>query len=118
MDLPKNLDEAIEFLINDCPSEEAEHLKKWASLSELVAVTDIHLGAGMRLRNNLNLWHGNDLTKWFNSIGISHADDMSAIIHTSIHRKLNNKKINLEEQVKRYQNYWKKNGFPDGIPHG
>jgi hypothetical protein len=58
------------------------------------------------------------LNQWFNLIGISHADDMSSIISASFHRKLNGKPILLEQQVKFYQNYWKKNGFPkDGIPN-
>ncbi len=85
-------------------------------MNEEEAMSYVHFAGGVNLRNNLNLWHENDLTKWFNSVGITHADDMSGIIFTSTHRKLNNKKIDLEEQIKRYQNHWKKNGYPDGIP--
>ena len=116
MDLPKNLEQSVQFLINDCPPEESEHLTKWASMDERYAVINQHMSGGMNMRNCLSLWQENDLTKWFNSVGIYHADDMSAIIFTSTHRKLNNKEINLEKQVKHYQDYWKKNGFPDGIP--
>jgi hypothetical protein len=77
---------------------------------------EIHFGHGMRLRNELGLWGKNELTEWFNSIGITHADDMSGIIYTSLHRKLNGKPIDLEGQVKFYQDYWKKMGYADGKP--
>ncbi len=33
---------------------------------------------------------------------------MSGIIFTSLHRKVNDKDIKLEEQVKKYWNHWKK----------
>ena len=72
----------------------------------------------MSLRNKLELWHENELTKWFNSIGIIHPDDMSGIIFTSTHRRLNHKDIQLNEQIKVYQDHWRKCGFADGIPIG
>lgn len=115
-DSPINLEEAMYFVIHDCPSEQFDEFKKWASLDEKDAVCNVHLAGGMKLRNTLELWHDNDLTKWFNSIGIVHADDMSGIIFTSTHRKLNQKEIELNKQIKVYQDHWKQYGFPDGIP--
>ncbi len=113
---PTNLKEAMYFLIHDCPLEQFHELKKWASMDEEDAVCDVHLARGMKLRNTLELWHDNDLTKWFNSIGIVHADDMSGIIFTSTHRKLNQKDIELDKQIKVYQDHWKKLGYANGIP--
>lgn len=65
-----------------------------------------HLGFGMWMRNNWQLWGGSRLSKYFNDLNIYHPDDMSGIILVSYHRHLNNKEIRLEEQVKYYQNYW------------
>ena len=113
---PKNLEEAIDFLVNDCPPEQLHELEKWTAMEESDAVCGVHLTGAMNLRNHLNLWHDNDLTKWFNSIGIVHADDMSGIIFTSAHRRLNEKEIELDKQVKKYQDHWKNYGFADGIP--
>lgn len=66
----------------------------------------VHMGFGMWIRNNWRLWGGSRLSKYFNDLGVYHPDDMSEIILDSYHRHLNNKEINLEEQIKYYQNYW------------
>ncbi|WP_265129474.1 DUF6794 domain-containing protein [Chryseobacterium oranimense] len=66
----------------------------------------VHLGFGMWMRNNWQLWGGSRLSKYFNDLNIYHPDDMSGIILVSYHRHLNNREIRLEEQVKYYQDYW------------
>ncbi|MCQ9634762.1 hypothetical protein MP477_07310 [Chryseobacterium sp. WG23] len=66
----------------------------------------VHLGFGMWMRNNWQLWGGSRLSKYFNDLKIYHPDDMSGIILVSYHRYLNSKEIKLEEQVKYYQDYW------------
>lgn len=66
----------------------------------------VHLGFGMWMRNNWQLWGGSRLSKYFNDLHIYHPDDMSGIILVSYHRHLNNKEIRLEEQIKYYQDYW------------
>lgn len=65
-----------------------------------------HMGFGMWMRNNWQLWGGSRLSKYFIEMGIHHPDDMSGIILTSYHRRLTGKEIKLEEQVKYYQDYW------------
>lgn len=45
------------------------------------------------------------LVKYFNSLGVYHEDDMSGIIFKSLHRKLNGKKINIEQQVEFIKKY-------------
>lgn len=67
-----------------------------------------HMGFGMWMRNNWQLWGGSRLSKYFNNLGIYHPDDMSGIILDSYHRYLTGKDINLSEQIKYYQDYWKK----------
>lgn len=78
-------------------------VKKW---KENEFTGRAHLGFGMWMRNNWRLWGGSRLSKHFNDLGIYHPDDMSGIILTSYHRYLNNKEINLNEQIKYYQDYW------------
>lgn len=62
---------------------------------------------GRQVRNNFGLWDNeNELTKYFNSIGIFHADDMYKIIMDSYICELNNKPYDLDENVKFFQEYW------------
>lgn len=67
-----------------------------------------HLGLGMWIRNNWGLRAGSQLSHYFNRIGIENADDMSGIILDSYWRRLHDKPLDLEGQVRRYQDYWKK----------
>jgi hypothetical protein len=61
----------------------------------------------MGIRNGWELWKGkNQISRFFKSKGISHPDDMSSIILTSFHRELNNKPIDLDEQIGVYKEYW------------
>jgi nicotinamidase/pyrazinamidase len=111
--IPTNLSECFaEFDRKSRP----EDLEKWKKEPEDEAVCSLHFTSGMVIRNHWGLWGKNPLTKYFNSIGIFHADDMSSIIYTSYHRYLNGKDIKLKEQVKKYLDYWKAMGFKDGNP--
>lgn len=67
-----------------------------------------HHGLGMWIRNNWGLWSESRLKKYFNELDIQHPDDMSGIILNSFWRHLNNKPIELEKQIKYYQEYWEK----------
>lgn len=103
---PKDLEDAIEFLDykwNDIDKQ------KFQKTDEESATVMLHFGTGMYLRNNWGLWDSNSqLSKYFESIGIFHPDDMSSIILTSFHRHLNNKNIDLQGQIKYYKDYWNK----------
>ncbi len=79
-----------------------------------------HFTIGMNIRNSWYLWwhedHGYpnwpsekpEIIKYFNSIEIYHADDMSGIIFTTVFRKYYNKPIDLESQIKVYHEHWLK----------
>ncbi len=103
-DLPENLEEAILFFEEEWDEDLKE---KFESMPEDEAVTESHFGVGRWIRNT---WiHGGRnpvLTSYFDSLGIYHPDDMSSIILTSLHRKLNNKEIDLAGQVQEYKSYW------------
>ncbi|MNR25193.1 hypothetical protein D3C85_1423280 [compost metagenome] len=66
-----------------------------------------HFGMGTWIRNNWRLWGSGKFSKYFNSIGIFHPDDMSCIILTSYYRYLKGQDLGLDKQVKYYQEYWK-----------
>lgn len=67
-----------------------------------------HFGVGMWMRNNWGLWKESRLSKYFNSLGIYHPDDMTGIIFDSYHRQLTGHERKLDEQIKHYQDYWEK----------
>ncbi|TMU50997.1 hypothetical protein FGG15_17390 [Flagellimonas algicola] len=86
-----------------------ETLKKFSEKNEEQAVGEIHFSTGMSIRNNWKLWAGTSkIAKYFMDLGIHHPDDMSGIILTSLHRKLNQKEIELDKQIKYYQDFWAK----------
>ena len=69
---------------------------------------DQHFGLGLWIRNNWGLWANLRLNRYFHEKGIFHPDDMSGIILTSYLRHLNNQPIELDAQIKYYQDYWQK----------
>lgn len=97
--IPKNLEDSfleLNKIWNDSTSIKLEKLKK-----------NMHFSLGMWLRNNWGLWRGSRLSKYFNDLGVYHADDMSGIILTSYERYLKKEDIKLDEQIKFSKNYWK-----------
>lgn len=106
--IPKELNLSFEYLNENWDSEEIEIFKN-ISENDSTTPRNYHFGIGMNLRNNL-LRHNEqseNLTKFFDSIGIHHYDDMSSIILTSYHRYLNKENIELQSQVDKYVEYWK-----------
>lgn len=100
---PKNLEEALHFLIKDLTPDIIEFIKR-----NDPAI--FHLSVGMNIRNEWDLWTNSKLYKWFvDELKITHPDDMSGIILTSLKRRLMNEDIRLNEQVETYLEYWKEN---------
>ena len=101
---PSSLDESLNYFEKNW-TERAKNSFK--NKPENEAVTELHMTVGMWIRNNW-IRHGNEsLAKEFNTIGIYHPDDISSMILTSLHRKLNHKGLNLEKQAQYYIDYWK-----------
>lgn len=101
--IPKNLEDCF----SQINSFWADSTKlKMKNLTESEFSSRVHHGFGMWIRNNWQLWGGSRLSKYFNDLGIHHPDDMSGIILTNYHKHLNDKDIELEEQIKYYQEYW------------
>ena len=96
--------------LNEC----LDQLEKIVNKNEFLKNDTIifHHTLGMSIRNNWELWNEtSEIHKWFKSIGIWHADDMSGIIFDSLKRKLMGEDIRLEEQVESYKNHWKRIGI-------
>jgi hypothetical protein len=102
---PKTIDEAIAYFENKWNDKEKD---AYRTTPEQKAVSDMHFSVGIWIRNE---WIRNvkdtSLLNQFHSLGIDHPNDMSGIILTSLHRKLNNLPIDLEAQVTYYKDYWK-----------
>ncbi|MFN3755141.1 DUF6794 domain-containing protein [Flavobacterium sp.] len=101
--IPKDLEDSFKQINTFWPDSTRTKLKQ---LSEDEFSGRVHLGFGMWLRNNWQLWAGSRLSKFFNDKGIFHPDDMSGIILQSYHRHLNNKEIDLDKQIQYYKDYW------------
>ncbi len=102
--VPKNLDECFSELKKMLSPELVEEMQTGNEAD----MAQYHHGLGMWLRNNWGLWSGSRLKRYFNNLGINHPDDMSGIILDSFWRNLNHKPVELENQVKYYQEYWRK----------
>lgn len=101
--IPEDLESAVTALSGMLKEKNLEILKSWP---ERDAIGRTHFRVGQWMRNNWGLWGRSKLAEYFRSLGIDHGDDMSAIIVTCLHRRLNNKDIALEEQVAFYRSYW------------
>jgi hypothetical protein len=101
---PKNLDEAISYFEKTWSRGEKD---KFKSLPEDEAVNELHFETGLWIRNNwIRGKRDTDLVNFFINLGIFSPDDMSGIILTSLHRKLNGKDLGLEGQIKSCKDYW------------
>jgi len=105
--IPKDLQDCFKQIDKFWNDSTKRKVKSW---SENHFVAEAHLGFGMWMRNNWQLWGGSRLSKYFDEIGISNPEDMSGIILTSYHRYLIGEAIRLQEQTVYYKDYWKKTG--------
>ena len=103
--IPKDLEDCFKQIDSFWSDSTKTQVKNWSE-SEFSAKS--HFGLGLWMRNNWQLWGGSRLSKYFNDLGIYHPDDMSGIILISYHRYLSGEEIKLEDQIKFYQDYWKK----------
>lgn len=102
--IPKDLDDCFDQLKKMLKPEELAKMKHGTEKDMI----GYHFGLGMWMRNNWGLRKGGRLATWFNAKGIHHPDDMSGIILDSFWRHLNSKPIELDKQIKHYQDYWKR----------
>ena len=68
---------------------------------------EYHMGLGLWLRNNWGLWHESRLARYFDQLGIYHADDMSGLILETFWCKLHDQPFKIEDRASESQEYWK-----------
>ena len=105
--IPADLDEALHLLETKLSREVLDDILK-SDAEDHMGI--YHFSLGLSLRNGWGLWNDSRLARFFESNSIHHADDMSGIILDSLWRDLHGKPIELNKQIKHYQEFWKEQG--------
>ena len=101
--VPATVVEAIKMFWDALEEPEKQSLKD-VDEDQLVV---FHHTLGEDIRNAWTLTDKNSiLVNQFKELGVSHADDISGIILTSVYRKLHKKPLNLKGQVAKFKKYW------------
>ncbi|MCF8463436.1 MAG: hypothetical protein K9G41_01240 [Flavobacteriales bacterium] len=93
---PTTLEEAFVYL-DDMFDDTSKYT--FMVFPEDEATGRLHHGLGTYIRNNWGLWGNSSLKQHFESLGVHHPDNMSGMILTSYHRRLNHKPIDIEGQT-------------------
>lgn len=102
---PVSIDEAILYFEKKWSDKQKESFK---TLPERTVISETDLTHGIFIRSKwLNADKNNPLLKEFINLGVDESHDMSRLILTSLHRKLNNLPIDIEGQVSEIKEYWK-----------
>lgn len=102
--IPTDLEDCFKELKKMLPADLVEKMKS-APEKDMIKY---HFGLGRWMRNNWGLWSQSRLREYFKKLGLAHPDDMSSVVLKCFWRHLNNKPLKVDEQVKYYQEYWKK----------
>jgi hypothetical protein len=108
-DAPRTLDEAVTRLRNTLSPETLERFRT----SDESVVHEHHFGLGLSIRNDWGLWAGGPLHDDLTSLGLQHADDMSALLFTCLWRSIHGVPWRVEEEVRLYQAYGRAATHPD-----
>lgn len=116
--IPKDLEDAFLTLDRILSAEAIEEIKNKPERK----LNDFHFGFGSWIRSNWINAHytkdspGSPLTEYFLSFGKEVVpDDMSSIVIKTYWRRLHDKPLRLNEELERYDLYWKKNKKPVGL---
>jgi len=110
--VPSDINDAHKELDNMLTSQFKKEIKE----NHEKRMTKYHFGLGGWMRNNWGLWSGSKLSEWFKTKGVTHPDDISAIILDSYCRYLRNEPLGLEKEFAYYIRYWKIREKPNDIP--
>jgi hypothetical protein len=106
---PTTLSEALKRLRETLPAQTIQEMRDG---TEADMVT-YHMSLGLWMRNSWGLWARGPLYEDLAALGLSHPDDMSAVILTSFWRELHGKPQAIETQVAKYKEYWRLATPPD-----
>ncbi|WP_258105842.1 DUF6794 domain-containing protein [Marinoscillum sp. MHG1-6] len=93
---PKNLEECMSKLDLMLTEADKDTIR---SMDEHDFATSQHFSLGLHMRNYWGLWGKKELFYYFDSLGVTHPDNMSGLILVSYHRYLTERKIDLEGQI-------------------
>jgi hypothetical protein len=99
--LPTNLEECFKVLKDFLSADDLAFIKK-----NHKNVSALHHTLGRKIRNEWGLWSGSELKQYFEKLNLPHPDDMSGVILHSFHLHLNGLPLEVEKQIKKYQEYW------------
>lgn len=100
MQIPNNLEEALDILESNLDQDSREIVKTGAK-------GQLHFGAGMEIRNAWGLWYDKTpISKWFIEQGVHHADDKSACLFDALKARLTGKFFDINKEAKYYRRYW------------
>ncbi|NQZ76450.1 MAG: hypothetical protein HRT61_10120 [Ekhidna sp.] len=93
---PKNLEECMAKLDLMLTETDKDTIR---SMGEHDFATSQHFSLGLHIRNYWGLWKQKELYHFFDSLGVTHPDNMSGLILVSYHRHLTGRKIDLKGQI-------------------
>jgi len=101
---PSTLDECYKYLDKIFDDTSKYNFKVFP---EKFAVNREQIILGGWMRDEWGLWTHSDLKSNFEKLGIYLPEDMSKIILTSYHRRLNKNEIDIDEQIKNCHKFYK-----------
>lgn len=97
--IPKSLDDAFQELSQ---LAQGKSIAKFKNAPEDVIARKLHFGLGKWISYNWNLDRGSRYGHYLKSLGLKNTDDMVQFTIVSFHRHLNNKSLDIEAQVKKF----------------
>lgn len=98
--IPKNIEQCFTTLDKTMPDNEIELIR---TLNEDSIYCHDEFKSGTDFFHAWKLYDGSRLTKYFNKMGLVGSHEIYETILISYHRHLNNKQIDLNGQIKKYQ---------------
>lgn len=107
--IPTSLNDCFATLKRILSSREVAELKGRSETE----VARYHHGLGRWIRNYWGLWTGQGpLFGYMRELGLTHPDDMSALILTTFWRHLHGEPLRVQAEVELYQAYWRVHSPP------
>jgi len=101
---PENIEECNLYLDKKLKKKEIEEIKK-LNENEL---SELHFGLGLHIRNYwLREKEFEKLKAYFHELGLRHYDDISSLIIKNYWYYLNNKKLDIDKEIARYEEFYR-----------
>lgn len=96
--IPVDIDDALQRLIDLTP---ANAIEKFKNATEEGIDRKLHFGLGKWMIVNWCFYEGSRLENHIRLLGLSHPDDMADLLIICLHRKLNNRELEITKLVKK-----------------